>query len=122
MPEPKFREFDPDSPAAGTHPAVEILVHKVGRMADDMDDIKQSMKELSQNMGRLALAEERISTMNGAVERCFKAIEQMTTRISDLEKKAVTYGQAAMWVDKGIWLVLGAALTTVLVKSGVLVK
>lgn len=118
MPDSGFREFDPDSPKAGTHPAVEILVHKVGRMADDMDDIKQSMKELSQNMGRLALAEERISTMNGSMERAFKAIEVLTARIGDLERKAVSYTQTAMWVDKGIWLILGIALTTVLIKSG----
>lgn len=98
--------------------AVEVLVHQVGRMANDMDEMKQSMKELSQNMSRLALAEERITQTNAVIERLFKAVEVLTARVGALEQKAVIAAQTGKWVDKIVWLVFGAAVTTVLVKSG----
>ena len=97
---------------------VAVISHTIGRMANDMDDMKTSMKELTVAMNRLALAEERISHMGGAVERAFKNIELLIGRVNELERKSLVHSKTSDWVDKVIWLVVGAVVTALLIKLG----
>jgi methyl-accepting chemotaxis protein len=117
MPE-QFREFDPDTLGPAISPVAERLIHKIGRVADDLDEMKTAMKELSQSISRLALAEERITQTNAALERSFTVLDKLSARVAELEKKAVAFAQTNQWVDKAVWLIVGGALTTVMLKAG----
>lgn len=101
-----------------TDPSVDVLIHQVSRMANDMDDIKMSMKELSQSMSRLALAEERITQTNSNLERVFKSLEVITARVAELERKAAVFAITNLWVDKAMWLAFGGLATFAAKKVG----
>lgn len=113
-----FKVFEAPPDRRATDPAIEVIVHKMTRMASDMDKLAESVEKMSENMSRLVLAEERIAQVISSIERVNKRLDEgnirfkdLEGRVVDLEKKDISHDGASAWVDKGI----GAAMTVLAV-------
>jgi len=80
---------------------------------DDVREIKQTLRVLSEAVTKLALVEERQAQMSQAVERAFTSIERVEVRLMALEKAGAHAGRIVMWIDRGVLIVLFAAFAFV---------
>lgn len=84
---------------------------KLDMLHDDVSDMKSVLKDLTVAINRLAVVEERQTQTSTALERAFVALEKVETRVSALERLAVTSKQTNTWVDKAVWgIVIAFAL------------
>jgi methyl-accepting chemotaxis protein len=125
-------EFDPDAlKRRAIDPHMEVLVHKVTRMATDMDKLTDSLTEISKSMNRLVLAEERIATVMASIERVNKRLDDGNAQFKRLGEEVVelsakvdalktSAGRTTDWVDKAVLAAAGASVALVAVKSGLL--
>jgi hypothetical protein len=91
---------------------------KLDMMADDMSELKATMKELAVSVNRLTLVEERVSHTSSAMERAFSNMEKLQARVSVLEQVQVSSKQTSEWVGKAMWAAAAAAAMFVAKKSG----
>lgn len=88
---------------------------------EDVGEMKQALKELAGAVTRLALVEERQINMAAAVERSFGAIATVQQdvkgidgRVKTLEIAQPMQAKTTEWVDKILWLVVGAFVSGLL--------
>jgi hypothetical protein len=91
---------------------------KLDMMAEDMSEMKATMKELAVSVNRLTLVEERVGHTSSAMERAFSNMEKIQSRVSVLEHAQVTSKQTNEWVGKAMWACAAAAAMYVAKKSG----
>lgn len=122
-----FEVFEPNPDRRAVDPAIEIIVHKMTRMASDMDKLAESVGKMSENMSRLVLAEERIAQVISSIERVNKRLDEGNTRFKDvetrvvnLEKKDLTHDSASAWVDRGVVATVTAFFVFVAHKLGLM--
>jgi methyl-accepting chemotaxis protein len=123
-----YTEFpNPEHQRRSTDPAIEVIVHKMTRMASDMDKLAESVEKMSENMSRLVLAEERIAQVMGSIERVNKRLDDGNTRFKDLElrvveleKKDITHDSASQWVSKGLIAIVSALFVFIAHKVGIM--
>lgn len=87
-----------------------LLSARIHTLHGDVSEIKDTLKDLTTAINKLAIVEERLANTNAAQERAFKSIAIMEKRLDALEKLAVSNTQTAVWVDRGIMAIVGAAL------------
>lgn len=105
-----FEEFMPDNrPQNVNSPAVDLIIHKVTRMASDMDKLAASVEKMSESVQRLALAEERIGQVVASIERLNKRLddgaerfERNEARLRIIELATVNYDKAERWVERAV--------------------
>lgn len=122
-----FEVFEPSPDRRATDPALDIIVHKMTRMASDMDKLAESVEKMSESMTRLVLAEERIAQVISSIERVNKRLDEgntrfkdMENRVVDLEKKDLAHDGAAAWVDKGVVAMVTAFAVFIAHKLGIM--
>ena len=124
-----FKEFDPtpENQRRSIDPHIEVVVHKLTRMATDMDKLANSVEKMSENMGRLVVVEERMVQLSTNIERVNKRLDdgnarfkEVETRVVDLEKKNVTHDNSSEWVEKGLVAMISAVLVFVAHKIGLM--
>jgi hypothetical protein len=91
---------------------------KLDMMAEDMSEMKATMKELAVSVNRLTLVEERVGHTNAAMERAFANMDKLSSRVGALEHAQVTSKQTNEWVGKAIWACAAAAAVFVAKKAG----
>jgi sugar phosphate isomerase/epimerase len=91
---------------------------KLDAMAEDVSDMKASMKKLAEGLNRLTLLEERVKHSDTAVERAFANAEKLQARVAVLEQAQVTSKQTSEWVGKAMWAAAAAAAVFVAKKAG----
>ena len=89
---------------------IALLSVKLETLHGDVAEIKGAMNELTKAIMKLALIEERLGVAAAAQERAFTAISKLESRVFQLEQKAPISDKAAIWVDRGITAIIGAAL------------
>lgn len=115
-----FVAFEPDENRRATDPAIDIIVHKVTRMATDMDKMAESVGKLSESMGRMVLVEERIGNMMLNLERIHRRLDEGDKRMQALELATIDASKASKWVDRGLVGVLSALAVYVGHKLGLM--
>ena len=103
-----FTEFEPDGNRRMTDPALEVIVHKVTRMATDLDKMANSVEKLSESMGRIVLVEERIGNMVSNLERIHKRLDEGDKRMHGLELSTLNTDASAKWIDRALVGLVGA--------------
>jgi hypothetical protein len=91
---------------------------KLDMMAEDMSEMKATMKSLAASINRLTLVEERVAHTGTAIERSFSNLEKLQARVAVLEQAQVTSKQTNEWVGKAMWAAAAAAAMYVAKKSG----
>lgn len=122
-----FTEFEPDENRRMTDPAIDVIVHKVTRMATDMDKLAASVEKMSESVQRLALAEERIGQVVASIERLNKRLDDGSGRFAEFEERIrktemanVLHAKSDMWVDRAVWAAVAALAMYIAKKVGLL--
>lgn len=95
----------------GTDPQVEVLMHKVTSMAQDMNAIAQNMAEMTKQMGRLVLVEERGSQTTAALAQTQRDLKDFSDRMGKLELALVKLQGSSKWVDMAVIGIVVTACT-----------
>ncbi len=96
------------------------LNHKFDVMHEVVSDMKTSLKELTTAVTKLTLIEERQTHATAALERAFKAIESIDSRVDNLEQYVPANKKVSVWLDRATWAGMGLLAMLVLKKSGLL--
>jgi hypothetical protein len=91
---------------------------KLDMMAEDVSEMKATMKQLAAAINRLTLVEERVAHTGTAIERSFANMEKLQARVAVLEQAQVTSKQTNEWVGKAMWACAAAAAVFVAKKAG----
>ena len=102
-----FQEFEADENRRMTDPAIDVIAHKVTRMATDMDKLAVSIEKMSESVQRLALAEERIGQVVISMERLNKRLDDGSERFQKYEERIqkvelanVSHARTDAWVER----------------------
>ena len=86
---------------------LEGVLEKITSLKEDVtelkDSTKESMREISQAIGKLVLIEERQSNTNEAFSRLLKQLDILDERIKVLEKSEPLYKLVTKWVLTAVW-------------------
>lgn len=93
------------------------LEERLKTVADDMNEVKESLKDISISLKTLAVLEEKHNTTTEAIKRAFIIIDNHGERLEDIEKSIPYLKLASGWLFKGIIFVMSilgaAAIATV---------
>ena len=89
---------------------IQTLATKLQSLHTDVSDIKGALKELTLAINKLAIIEERQTTISGSIERAFSAITRIEDRISIIEREAPNNQRIGAWVDRAVFAILGVAV------------
>lgn len=103
-----------------TDPAPQLLAAKLETLHEDVGEIRTALRELTNAVTRLALVEERQTQAAAALERAFKALGVIESRVSEIEKKVPEVTRASVWMDRAVMATCGAALMYVAKSTGLL--
>lgn len=95
----------------GADAQVEVLMHKVTRIADDMNAISQNMAEMTKQMGRLVLVEERGAQTTATLAETQRDLKAFSERMSKLELALVKLQGSSKWVDMAVTGIVVLACT-----------
>lgn len=87
---------------------IAVLTTKLETLHDDVGEIKDALRVLSDAITKLALVEERQVQTSQALERAFQAIERIDGRVDNLEQVAVNSKRTSDWIDRAVWAVAAA--------------
>lgn len=90
-------------------PELHIIEAKMGRLHEDVGEIKQTLKSLTEAITKLALVEARQLQSEAAIDRAFKAIEKVEFKVETLNKYAGKNNITSEWVQRFVWAIVAAA-------------
>jgi hypothetical protein len=90
-----------------------LAIARMELMANDMSEIKQSMRELASAVSRLAVIEERQGASGEAIGRAFKEIAALGARIGVLEQNQPIQQQSSDFVQTAVKYIVVALLGAV---------
>lgn len=93
-----------------SHADMAVAIAKMELMADDMSEIKKSMKELASAVSRLAVIEERQGASGEAIGRAFKEITALGVRITVLEQNQPIQRQSSDFVQTAVKYIVAIVL------------
>lgn len=88
--------------------SADVFSLKLDVLHADVTEIKTALNELSKAITKLALVEQQQSQIANSLERAFKAISNVETRVAALEKTQPQHTEVAKWVDRGLVALAGA--------------
>lgn len=86
---------------------IELISHKIETLHSDVREIETILRELTAAITRLSLIEERQTQAAAALERAFSTMDRLEVRISALEQLAPANRRIHIWIDRGVWGLLG---------------
>ncbi len=95
-----------------------LLSTRLEVLHNDVGEIKDALKSLSEAITKLALVEERQSETAKALERCFSTVSRLEERVTRIELKLVNSDRTSGWVDKAVLAAVVIAATFVAKKVG----
>ena len=119
-------------------PKVDVVLTRIGALADDIGEMRAALKELAHSFAKLALIEERQTQANEALGRVFKAIDKtearalaaeakaetrtaaLESRISSLEREMPLIRQSSGWVTSSVSAAATAAVLYIAKKIGII--
>lgn len=85
---------------------------------DRLTRIEDKLDKMSEAITLLARMEERMVTLFKRMDKYDEAQSKLTDRVGAVEKVTIQRGVVYHMLDKGFWLVVGAALTWIVKMSG----
>lgn len=126
------RPIIPDSLVSKVDPVVQFIAARLDAFNSDIQEIKGVQKEMAANFTKLIVIEERQTATMAGLERAFKALEKVETkleayttanretcqalekenadlakRVVELEKSEPLQAQTSKWVLGALWGSLG---------------
>lgn len=97
-----------------------MLGVRLDALHSDMGEMKTTLNKLSDAITKLALIEQTQSQTAEALERAFKTIEKIETRVAALELAQPKNDFASTWVDRILTGVVGFAAAVIAAKFGLM--
>lgn len=97
-----------------------VMEERMKTIAQDMTDMKTTMKDIAASLSTLAVLEVRHNTTADSLNRAFRAIDVNTKRLETIEKALPNINLASSWVFKavvGIIAVGTSAIVSLLFQS-----
>lgn len=82
---------------------VEVIASKLENLHNDVSNMKDVLRELATAVTKLAVIEERQQQATQALERAFKVLEKVETRLDNIERSQPMQQQSTDWVNRGMW-------------------
>lgn len=101
-------------------PDNQTLDVRLDLLHSDVGEIKSALGKLSEAIIKLALIEERQAQSSASLERAFKALERVESRLSTLEQTSVNSRRVNGWIDKMVTAAVGLILLLLLRKAGII--
>jgi SMC interacting uncharacterized protein involved in chromosome segregation len=98
----------------------DVLGVRLDALHSDMSEMKTTLNKLSDAITKLALIEQTQSQTAEALERAFKTIEKIETRVAALELAQPKNDFASTWVDRILTGVVGFAAAVIAAKFGLM--
>ena len=99
---------------------MKLLSYRIGTLHDDVSEMKTSMRVLAEAVTKLALVEDRQEQAANAMERSFRLMEGLETRVSTIEKSYPGLKKTEIWVDRAVWGIVVAVSVFVAKRLGLL--
>ena len=95
----------------GIDPAqLAIALERLKAVSTDVAEMKSSMVQMAGAVTRLAVMEERLGSSREALERAFREIVDLQTRIKVIESVQPGQAQTTRWVNQAVGLLIAAAI------------
>ena len=98
----------------------EILAIRLDALHSDISEMKTVLNKLSDALTKLSLIEQAQSQTTGSLERAFKTLEKIETRVAALELAQPKNDFASTWVDRIITGTVGFAAAIIAAKFGLI--
>jgi hypothetical protein len=98
----------------------DVLSVRLDALHSDMSEMKTALNKLSEAITKLALVEQSQLQTAEALERSFRAIEKIETRLTLLELAQPKNDFASTWVDRILTGVVGFAAAVIAAKFGLM--
>ena len=86
-----------------TDSLIQVIAVRLDNLHADVSGMRDVLKELATAVTKLAIIEERQGQAAQALERAFKVLEKVETRLDSLEKSQPMQQQTTDWVKAGVW-------------------
>ena len=108
-----------DSDATGSvdPAALAVALERLKTLSSDVSEVKSSMVQMAGAVTRLAVMEERLGSSRDALERAFREINDLQTRLKSVENNQPVQAQTTRWVNQVIGLLIAAAVGAVATSS-----
>lgn len=108
-----------DSDATGSvdPAALAVALERLKTLSSDVSEMKSSMVQMAGAVTRLAVMEERLGSSRDALERAFREINDLQTRLKSVENSQPVQAQTTRWVNQVIGLLIAAAIGAVATSS-----
>lgn len=97
--------YPPIQPRA-TDSLIQVIAVRLDNLHEDVSGMRDVLKELATAVTKLAVIEERQQQATQALERAFKVLEKVETRLDNIERSQPLQQQSSDWVTKGVWAVV----------------
>lgn len=94
--------YPPIQPRA-TDGLIQVIASRLDNLHEDVAGMRDVLRELASAVTKLAVIEERQTQSAQALERAFKVLEKVETRLDTIEKSQPMQQQSTDWVTKGVW-------------------
>lgn len=89
---------------------VAVALAKVETIGEDLQEIKQSMKELASAVSKLAVVEERQANLIDMVNRIGKEVKKLEERVQTIEIAQPIQKQSSDYVQSAVKYIIAAVL------------
>lgn len=89
---------------------ITLLEQQAKTMADDISDIKTSMRDIASAMQSLAVLEEKHTTSFDAIKRAHKRLDDQETRLRRVELSTASH----LWMERVVWVAAAFTINYVL--------
>jgi len=98
----------------------DLLSHKLTTLHEDVNEMKNALKDLASAITKLALMEERQANASAALERAFGVLSKLEERVANLEAYVPANKRVSVWVDRATWAGMGLLAMLIFKKSGLM--
>ena len=100
-----------------TQPTKELLQQQIETIQDDIKELKQSVIQLTEVITKLAVYDEKNTTLSKALERALERQKDFETRLKAVETNQVKILATAQGVSttfRVLWAIFGASVAAVI--------
>lgn len=93
----------PPIQARATDGLIQVIAARLDNLHEDVSGMRDVLRELASAVTKLAVIEERQTQSAQALERAFKVLEKVESRLDSLEHAQPLQQQTSDWVGKAVW-------------------
>lgn len=97
---------------------IQVIASRLDNLHEDVNGMRDVLRELASAVTKLAVIEERQTQSAQALERAFKVLEKVETRLDTIEKSQPLQQQTTDWVKAGVWAAVCVVALFIAKKAG----